>query len=56
MNTFKMQCINYLLVRGWVQDEDGYPWVCWTSRGIFTADSIGDALNCQLEWDDEGPN
>lgn len=58
MNTFKMQCINYLLVNGWEQDEDGQG---WSGRnpisGLYIyCDNIGDAIGRQLEWDDEGPN
>lgn len=54
MNTFKMQCINYLLVNGWIQDFDGWEWY-HEARGV-ACDSIGEAIHIQLEWDDEGTN
>lgn len=61
MNTFKMQCVNYLLVNGWVQDEDGWPWSVYHQHPegdweTFCYESIGDAIDCQLGWDDDGPN
>lgn len=58
MNTFKMQCINYLLVNGWVQSEDGQwavPFIYEPHSFIYREDMC-DALRTQLEWDDEGPN
>ncbi len=59
MNTFKMQCINYLLVNEWVEGDDY--WFVYHDYGhsnyvTVTCDSIGEALDIQLEWDDEGSN
>lgn len=55
MNTFKMQCINYLLSRGWEQDIDGYEWVFQPfsiSLPVSKCESLGAALNLQFEWDE----
>lgn len=54
MNTFKMQCVNYLLVNGWVQDLDGWEWTFINPGGSeVNCSSLGCAVACQLEWDDE---
>lgn len=56
MNTFKMQCINYLLVNGWVQDVDGYEWAYLQenhSYRVYT-DTMEAALWYQFGWEDEG--
>lgn len=59
MNTFKMQCVNYLLMRGWSDESD-----CWSVMHNYPgsnfqrvcAGSIGEAMDIQLGWDDEGAN
>jgi len=61
MNTFKMQCINYLLVRGWEQDVDGWEWSKFYPYGDSPAYhqravTIGQALDFQFEDEDEGPH
>lgn len=61
MNTFRMQCVNYLLVRGWEQDVDGHEWCHDYHYGAESAqpvyrETLGAALDTQLEWDDEGPH
>jgi hypothetical protein len=56
-NSFKQQCIAYLLSNGWEQDVDGWAWVY---RQNFArrarTDSTGVALEIQMGWDDDGPN
>ena len=50
MNSFHMQCIGYLLVNGWVQDDEYYNW--WHPSNQVGCETIGAALDTQLEWDD----
>lgn len=57
--SFKLQCINYLLVRGWLQDPDGEGWAVpflLEPHSFTYRETLGQALDTQLEWDDEGPN
>ncbi len=61
MNNFKMQCINYLLVRGWVQEYDGWEWALLSFEQYdllapVGRDTIGEAIDLQMELDDEEPN
>lgn len=54
MNTFKMRCVNYLLVRGWEQDVNGYEWYHYIGYGnSVSCETLGQAIAVQLEWDDE---
>jgi hypothetical protein len=56
LNSFRRQCINYLLARGWEQDVHDSAWgVYRQDLGWFLCDDLGYALDIQMEWDDNGP-
>lgn len=57
MNPFKKKCIDYLINSGWEQDCDGWEWYYNDGLGReFRADTLGEALDQQMEYDDEDSN
>lgn len=49
MNTFKMQCVNYLLVNEWVQDDNEW----WMNCGMRLCGlTMYEALEAQIEHDE----
>lgn len=54
MNTFRMQCINYLLANGWEQDVDGWEWQYRNGLSWWRTDELTEALALQFDMEDSG--